>query len=126
LLLRYNSWPVSRFGTFNSFFYKDFLSVTWFLVPAQDIILSKIDKIARFIIETPATSFIGTDLLQTIMKSLQDLKEQQKRLLSGNSSISDVITKMMFVLAPLTRFAASMVMRPFSLYLFTARAEKYF
>lgn len=81
----------------------------FFAVPAQEVILSKIDKLANFILVTPISSMIGTDLLQNIMQSLHDLKEQQKRLISGITSVSDILTKMMFVLAPLVRLAGTTV-----------------
>ncbi|KAI9351742.1 hypothetical protein DFJ73DRAFT_366969 [Zopfochytrium polystomum] len=90
LLLHSNSWPMS-------------LNIS-----AQDEILFSVEQLAHKIIDTAAESFVKTDLSGQIMRGLQELLEQQKRLITGHPDVADVIRKLIYVFAPFARFIERM------------------
>ncbi|KAJ3282187.1 hypothetical protein HK104_011050 [Borealophlyctis nickersoniae] len=90
LLLHSSSWPPSIFAS------------------THDVLLSRIEATARMIVQTPATALIHSDVALDIMRNLQELMEQQRRLVVGNSEADDLLTKLLFVFAPVSRIAESL------------------
>jgi hypothetical protein len=54
---------------------------------------------------------INTSIASDFMKSLQELMEQQKRMVVGSFEAEELLTKIAFVLAPVSRIAESLVKR---------------
>ena len=85
------SWPPSIFASPN------------------DILITRIDYVAKLILNTPVQVFINSSVAADFMKTLQDLMEQQRRMVVGNSEADDFLAKLTFLMAPVSRIAESLV-----------------
>ncbi|TPX39165.1 hypothetical protein SeMB42_g06430 [Synchytrium endobioticum] len=89
-LLHSKSWPPSIFAS------------------PHDLLLTQIESIGTLILHTPASALINTRLAGDFMRSLQDLMEQSRRMVVGNAEANDLLTKLSFVFAPVSRVAESL------------------
>ncbi|KAJ3414329.1 hypothetical protein HDV05_006697 [Chytridiales sp. JEL 0842] len=77
-------------------------------VSANDLLLANIEKTAQLILDTPYKAMVGTAVAQDIMKSLHDLKEDQKKSLLGNAEAEDLLTKLIYVFSNVSRLSESL------------------
>ncbi|TPX32831.1 hypothetical protein SmJEL517_g04161 [Synchytrium microbalum] len=89
-LLHSKSWPPSIFAS------------------PHDLLLTQIESIGTLIMHTPASALINTQVAGDFMRSLQDLMEQSRRMVVGNAEANDLLTKLLFVFAPVSRVAESL------------------
>ncbi|KAJ3090820.1 hypothetical protein HK102_002563 [Quaeritorhiza haematococci] len=64
--------------------------------------------VAKLILQTPVTAMIDTTIALDFMKNLQELMEEQRRMVVGNAAADDLLTKLLFVYAPVSRLAESL------------------
>ncbi|KAF9364746.1 hypothetical protein BGX34_000550 [Mortierella sp. NVP85] len=83
-----NSWPPTR------------------LTSSHTHLLISIECISQRILHTEVSSFIDHPLKAVnIMRSLQTLMDRQRRMAVGNAEAEDLLTKLVFVFAPVSRLA---------------------
>lgn len=93
-----HSWPPS---------YKSPLSL-----PQHDmdpVLLKRVQEIALKILETPVITFLDTEMAPEIVKDLQGLLSFQRVAKEGHGDASDLLTKLLFLFAPLLRIIESLV-----------------
>ncbi|KAJ3217914.1 hypothetical protein HDU67_007065 [Dinochytrium kinnereticum] len=90
LLIHSNSWPPSLF------------------VSSQEILISRIEATAWHMLRTTAHDLIGNMRASEFMKTLQELMEAQRRTVVANANAIELLTKMIFVFAPVSRLADSL------------------
>ncbi|KAG0053943.1 hypothetical protein BGZ83_000169, partial [Gryganskiella cystojenkinii] len=76
------------------------------LASSHTTLLLAIEYIAHQILNTPVSSIIDYPLKAVdIMKSLQTLMDRQRRMAVGNAEAEDLLTKLVYVFAPVCRLA---------------------
>jgi hypothetical protein len=92
------------------------------LASSHTTLLISIECISQQILHTPVSSIIAHPLRAVeIMKSLQTLMDRQRRMAVGNAEAEDLLTKLVYVFAPVCRLAERLV----SLYACTSRSDFY-
>ncbi|CAG8441902.1 11862_t:CDS:10 [Diversispora eburnea] len=84
-LIHSNSWPSSR------------------LTSSHTLLLTRIDRIARRIIKTAVYDLLHFNVAVEIMKELQELMESQRKMAVGNADAEELLTKLVYVFADVTR-----------------------
>ncbi|CAG8691422.1 2821_t:CDS:2, partial [Cetraspora pellucida] len=90
-----NSWPSS------------------ILTSSHTLLLTRIDRIARRILKTAVHDLLHLNVAVEIMKELQELMESQRKMAVGNADAEDLLTKLIYVFADVTR-AVEAVNCPFA------------
>ncbi|KAI9105006.1 hypothetical protein DFS34DRAFT_224184 [Phlyctochytrium arcticum] len=85
-----SSWPPSVFA------------------PQHDMLLSRVEGLATEILETPVTAMIHTNAASNIMHMLQELIEEQRRMVVAYSAVEDLLVRLQFTFAPVSRLAESL------------------
>ncbi|KAG0081056.1 hypothetical protein BGZ92_000384, partial [Podila epicladia] len=76
------------------------------LASSHTTLLISIECISQQILHTPVATFISHPLKAVdIMKSLQTLMDRQRRMAVGNAEAEDLLTKLVYVFAPVCRLA---------------------
>ncbi|KAF9938027.1 hypothetical protein BGZ65_000575, partial [Modicella reniformis] len=76
------------------------------LASSHTTLLISIECTSQQILYTPVSSFIAQPLKAVdIMKSLQTLMDRQRRMAVGNAEAEDLLTKLVYVFAPVCRLA---------------------
>ncbi|KAF9416736.1 hypothetical protein BGZ94_010149 [Podila epigama] len=76
------------------------------LASSHTTLLISIECISQQILHTPVTTLIAHPLKAVdIMKSLQALMDRQRRMAVGNAEAEDLLTKLVYVFAPVCRLA---------------------
>ncbi|KAF8978205.1 hypothetical protein BGZ46_006723 [Entomortierella lignicola] len=76
------------------------------LASSHTTLLISIECISQQILHTPVSSIISHPLKAVdIMKSLQTLMDRQRRMAVGNAEAEDLLTKLVYVFAPVCRLA---------------------
>ncbi|KAG0337549.1 hypothetical protein BG004_007604 [Podila humilis] len=76
------------------------------LASSHTTLLISIECISQQILHTPVATFISYPLKAVdIMKSLQTLMDRQRRMAVGNAEAEDLLTKLVYVFAPVCRLA---------------------
>ncbi|KAF9108899.1 hypothetical protein BGX27_008185 [Mortierella sp. AM989] len=76
------------------------------LASSHTTLLISIECISQQILHTPASTIIACPLRAVdIMKSLQTLMDRQRRMAVGNAEAEDLLTKLVYVFAPVCRLA---------------------
>ncbi|KAF9910233.1 hypothetical protein EC991_006961 [Linnemannia zychae] len=76
------------------------------LASSHTTLLISIECISQQILHTPVSSIIAHPLRAVeIMKSLQTLMDRQRRMAVGNAEAEDLLTKLVYVFAPVCRLA---------------------
>jgi hypothetical protein len=81
-------------------------------VPQHDmdpVLLKRVQEIALKILETPVITFLDTDMAPEIVKDLQGLLSFQRVAKEGHGAAGDLLTKLLFLFAPLLRIIESLV-----------------
>ncbi|TPX69311.1 hypothetical protein SpCBS45565_g02508 [Spizellomyces sp. 'palustris'] len=78
------------------------------LAPPHEMLLSRVENIAKTILQTPVTAMIHTNIAGDIMQTLQGLMEEQRRMVVANSAVEDLLAKFQFTFAPVSRLAESL------------------
>ncbi|KAF9584828.1 hypothetical protein BGW38_005025, partial [Lunasporangiospora selenospora] len=79
------------------------------LASSHTTLLISIECISQQILHTPVSSIIVHPLKAVdIMKSLQTLMDKQRRMAVGNAEAEDLLTKLVYVFAPVCRLAERM------------------
>ncbi|KND05118.1 AGC protein kinase [Spizellomyces punctatus DAOM BR117] len=78
------------------------------LAPPHEMLLSRVENIAKTILQTPVTAMIHTNIAGDIMQTLQSLMEEQRRMVVANSAVEDLLAKFQFTFAPVSRLAESL------------------
>jgi hypothetical protein len=73
------------------------------------VLLKRVQEIALKILETPVITFLDTDMAPEIVKDLQGLLSFQRVAKEGHGAASDLLTKLLFLFAPLLRIIESLV-----------------
>ncbi|ORX45050.1 hypothetical protein BCR36DRAFT_121041 [Piromyces finnis] len=68
-------------------------------------LLIKIEQVIADILKTPAEKYIGTSVAINFMKELNDLINEQKSLVVGDPEVEDILTKLLYVYAPVVRIS---------------------
>jgi hypothetical protein len=99
-----SSWPPSIFG-----------KSTYFnaLANSHDILLLRIENVAKLITETSVESMINSNVAVDIMTSLQLLMDEQRRLVVANMEADNLLAKLIYLFAPVSRIAESLVCEKF-------------
>ncbi|RHZ82277.1 hypothetical protein Glove_110g77 [Diversispora epigaea] len=84
-LIHSNSWPSSR------------------LTSSHTLLLTRIDRIARRILKTVVYDLLHFNVAVEIMKELQELMESQRKMAVGNADAVELLTKLVYVFADVTR-----------------------
>ncbi|RIB15848.1 hypothetical protein C2G38_1553810 [Gigaspora rosea] len=84
-LVHSNSWPSS------------------ILTSSHTLLLTRIDRIARRILKTAVHDLLHFNVAVEIMKELQELMESQRKMAVGNADAEDLLTKLIYVFADVTR-----------------------
>lgn len=80
------------------------------LASSHTTLLISIECISQQILHTPVSSIIAHPLRAVeIMKSLQTLMDRQRRMAVGNAEAEDLLTKLVYVFAPVCRLAERLV-----------------
>lgn len=80
------------------------------LASSHTTLLISIECISQQILHTPVATFISHPLKAVdIMKSLQTLMDRQRRMAVGNAEAEDLLTKLVYVFAPVCRLAERLV-----------------
>jgi len=80
------------------------------LASSHTTLLISIECISQQILHTPVSSIISHPLRAVeIMKSLQTLMDRQRRMAVGNAEAEDLLTKLVYVFAPVCRLAERLV-----------------
>ncbi|KAI8810908.1 hypothetical protein BJ742DRAFT_163042 [Cladochytrium replicatum] len=79
------------------------------LATSHDLLMNRIEDVAYAILLTPAEAMVGTNLAANLMKALQELMEEVRMLVVGNADADEMVTKLLFVFAPVSRVADSLV-----------------
>ncbi|KAJ3384018.1 hypothetical protein HDU92_003804 [Lobulomyces angularis] len=74
----------------------------------HDVLITRIECLAREILETPVKAMINSSVAVDFMKTLQELMEQQRRLVVNNGDAEDLLAKITFLVAPVSRLAESL------------------
>lgn len=83
------------------------------LASSHTTLLISIECISQQILHTPVFAIIAQPLTAVdIMKSLQTLMDRQRRMAVGNAEAEDLLTKLVYVFAPVCRLAERLVSRP--------------
>ncbi|CAG8568211.1 15635_t:CDS:10, partial [Acaulospora colombiana] len=80
-----NSWPPS------------------ILASSHTLLLTRINRIARRILKTPALDLLHFNVAVEIMKELQELRESQRKMAVGNADAEELLTKLTYAFADVTR-----------------------
>ncbi|CAG8482877.1 23179_t:CDS:10 [Rhizophagus irregularis] len=84
-LIHSNSWPPS------------------ILTSSHTLLLTRIDRIARRILKTAVHDLLHFNVAVEIMKELQELMESQRNMAVGNADAEELLTKLVYVFADVTR-----------------------
>ncbi|KAF9576041.1 hypothetical protein EC968_000601 [Mortierella alpina] len=80
------------------------------LASSHTTLLISIECISHKILHTPVSAIIAQPLRAVdIMKSLQTLMDRQRRMAVGNAEAEDLLTKLVYVFAPVCRLAERLV-----------------
>ncbi|CAG8437191.1 10667_t:CDS:10 [Ambispora gerdemannii] len=83
------------------------------LASSHTILLTRIDRIARRIVKTQIHDLIHSNIAVEIMKELQELMELQRKMAVGNADAEELLTKLVYVFADVTR-AVEALNHPFA------------
>lgn len=75
---------------------------------ANDILMTRIEYVANLFVSTPVNSLVNSTLAEDFMNDLQNLMKQQRRLVVGNVDADDLLAKLTFLIAPVSRIADSL------------------
>jgi hypothetical protein len=64
---------------------------------------------AKVIIETSVDSMINSNVAVDIMSNMQQLMEEQRRLVEGNVEADNLLAKLIYLFAPVSSIAESLV-----------------
>ncbi|CAG8769557.1 15783_t:CDS:2, partial [Racocetra persica] len=73
------------------------------LASSHTLLLTRIDRIARTILKTAVHDLLHLNVAVEIMKELQELMEAQRKMAVGNADAEDLLTKLIYVFADVTR-----------------------
>ena len=77
-------------------------------VSTSEALMTRVEHIAFRILQTSVIAMIDTDVASDLMKSLQTQLEFQKNLTGDHSEANDLLTKLLFIFAPLLRMTESL------------------
>lgn len=107
--------PLDDTGIYSKGHYR---SKSWpptIVVSENNLLLNRIEAVANAIIQIPSLMFINTKIAIDIMTTLRNIKNVQRRVMVANEEAEDLLTKVLFLFAPVTRLAASLEERKISL-----------
>ncbi|KAJ3189994.1 hypothetical protein HDU85_000285 [Gaertneriomyces sp. JEL0708] len=78
------------------------------IVSTADMFVSRIEDVAFTILSTPVTAMLHTHVAEDIMHGLYRLTEEQRALPVGNPAVLDLLGRLQFVFAPVSRLAESL------------------
>lgn len=71
--------------------------------------MTRIDRIARRILKTGVHDLLEFNYAVGIMKELQELMESQRKMAVGNADAEELLTKLVYVFADVTRAVEAVV-----------------
>lgn len=75
----------------------------------RDMILMRIERVGKIILETSVELMINSSVAIDIMSSLESLMDEQRRLVVGNVEADNLLAKCIYLFAPVSRIAESLV-----------------
>jgi hypothetical protein len=82
---------------------------------ASETIYTRVEQVAFRILQTSVIALLDTDIATTLMKELQTQMEFQKNLNGQNLEANELLTKLLYIFAPLLRITESFVQTCFDL-----------
>jgi hypothetical protein len=79
------------------------------LASSHTLLLTRIDRIARRILKTAVHDLLHFNVAVEIMKELQELMESQRNMAVGNADAEELLTKLVYVFADVTRAVEAVV-----------------
>jgi hypothetical protein len=75
----------------------------------SETIYTRVEQVAFKILQTSVIALLDTDIATTLMKELQNQMEFQKNLKGQNVEANELLTKLLYIFAPLLRITESFV-----------------
>ena len=79
------------------------------IASAHEVLFTRIECVGRLFMETPSSDLINSSIASDFMKTFQELNEQQRTMIVSSYEADDLLTKLMFIIAPVSRIAESLV-----------------
>ncbi|KAJ3181270.1 hypothetical protein HDU87_001401 [Geranomyces variabilis] len=74
----------------------------------HEMLMARIEAAAHAVLNTPVTSMIHTTQAADLMYAFQELMEAQRRMVVGKPEVEDLLTKLQYTFAPVSRLAESL------------------
>ncbi|KAJ3135736.1 hypothetical protein HDU90_003812 [Geranomyces variabilis] len=74
----------------------------------HEMLMARIEAAAHAVLNTPVTSMIHTTQAANLMYAFQELMEAQRRMVVGKPEVEDLLTKLQYTFAPVSRLAESL------------------
>ena len=85
------------------------MHLSFFLGSIYDVFLSRVQTVARLILQTPTSAMVNTTVASDIMNTLHLLMREQRAFVVASAEAEDLLTILLYIFAPVSRIAETIV-----------------